>query len=113
MTWRPYLPEPQPAFKWDPNDPEPVPLAVLRDTRDLCARFRTPHPAGITARASDAAEDTEHRSRRAGDTRAVHRCGTGEPAAGRRRDSCNACTSPSFGVRQRSRPLVMRPGETR
>ena len=50
MTWRPYLPEPQPAFKWDPNDPEPVPLAVLRYTRDLCARFRTPHPAGITAR---------------------------------------------------------------
>lgn len=50
MTWRPYLPEPQPAFNWDPNDPEPFPLAVLRDTRDLCARFRTPHPAGITAR---------------------------------------------------------------
>lgn len=23
MIWRPYLPDPRPACKWDPNDPEP------------------------------------------------------------------------------------------
>jgi Zincin-like metallopeptidase len=42
MNWRPFLPEPEPAFKWDPSDPEPVPLQVLRYTRDLCAKFRVP-----------------------------------------------------------------------
>jgi hypothetical protein len=25
MRWRPFLPEPEPAFKLNPNDPEPVP----------------------------------------------------------------------------------------
>ena len=42
MTWRPYLPEPYPAFKMDDNDPEPVPLEVLWATRALCANFRLP-----------------------------------------------------------------------
>jgi Zincin-like metallopeptidase len=42
MRWRPFLPEPEPAFKLNPSDPEPVPLQVLRDTRELCARFRVP-----------------------------------------------------------------------
>jgi hypothetical protein len=42
MSWRPFLPEPKPADKDYPTDPEPVPLQVLRDTRDLCARFRVP-----------------------------------------------------------------------
>jgi Zincin-like metallopeptidase len=42
MTWHPYLPEPERADKMDSDDPEPVPLAVLRDTRDLCANFRVP-----------------------------------------------------------------------
>jgi Zincin-like metallopeptidase len=40
--WRPYLPEPRPAEKWDPADPEPVPLSALRDLRALCAGFRIP-----------------------------------------------------------------------
>jgi hypothetical protein len=39
--WRPYLPEPSPAFV-EPGDPEPVPLAVLREARRLCAEFRVP-----------------------------------------------------------------------
>lgn len=42
MIWRPYLPEPRPAFKWDSGDTEPVPLGVLRDARALCAGFRVP-----------------------------------------------------------------------
>jgi hypothetical protein len=42
MIWRPYLPDPQPAFSLDPNDPEPVPIEVLRNARDLCANFRIP-----------------------------------------------------------------------
>jgi hypothetical protein len=42
MIWRPYLPEPRPAFKWNPQDPEPVPLTVLKRARDFCAKFRVP-----------------------------------------------------------------------
>jgi Zincin-like metallopeptidase len=42
LIWRPYLPEPRPAFKVNEGDPEPVPLEVLRDLRDLCANFRVP-----------------------------------------------------------------------
>ena len=42
MTWRPYLPEPRPASKWEPADAEPVPLEVLRVARELCGGFRTP-----------------------------------------------------------------------
>jgi hypothetical protein len=42
MPWHPYLPEPEPAWKMDPSDLEPVPLHVLRDLRDLCANFRIP-----------------------------------------------------------------------
>jgi hypothetical protein len=40
--WSPYLPEPQPAFVFDEDDPEPVELDVLRRLRDLCAGFRLP-----------------------------------------------------------------------
>ena len=39
--WRPYLPEPSPAVV-EPGEPEPVPLAVLREARRLCAAFRVP-----------------------------------------------------------------------
>jgi Zincin-like metallopeptidase len=42
MTWRPYLPEPRPAYRLNPSDPEPVPLEVLRYARSLCATFRVP-----------------------------------------------------------------------
>jgi hypothetical protein len=42
MTWRPDLPEPRPALVCEPGDPEPVPLEVLRQARDLCANFRLP-----------------------------------------------------------------------
>ena len=42
MTWRPYLPEPRPAVKFDDNDPEPVPPRVLWDARALCETFRLP-----------------------------------------------------------------------
>jgi Zincin-like metallopeptidase len=42
MIWRPYLPDPEPAFVIEPGDPEPVALKVLCRTRDLCASFRVP-----------------------------------------------------------------------
>jgi Zincin-like metallopeptidase len=42
MTWRPYLPDPRPAFKMNPDDPEPVALEVLQALRELCASFRVP-----------------------------------------------------------------------
>ena len=42
MSWRPFLPEPRPAYKDDPRDPEPVPLQAVRAARDLCAGFRIP-----------------------------------------------------------------------
>src|SRR5437870_3906453 len=42
MTWRPYLPEPEPSEGLEPNDPEPVPLDVVERARDLCANFRVP-----------------------------------------------------------------------
>lgn len=42
VIWRPYLPEPRPAFKLDAAEPEPVPLDALRDARRLCANFRLP-----------------------------------------------------------------------
>ena len=42
VTWHPYLPEPQPAFRFDQDDPEPVELEVLRELRDCCAMFPRP-----------------------------------------------------------------------
>ena len=42
MTWRPFLPEPLPAFNLGENDPEPVPLDALRTARELCRGFGRP-----------------------------------------------------------------------
>jgi antirestriction protein ArdC len=42
VIWRPYLPEPRPAFKAYVNDPEPVPLESLWAARYLCGLFRVP-----------------------------------------------------------------------
>jgi antirestriction protein ArdC len=41
LSWRPDLPEPQPAYV-EPGEPDPVSLEALRDLRDLCAAFTVP-----------------------------------------------------------------------
>jgi antirestriction protein ArdC len=42
VSWRPFLPDPEPAYKDNADDPEPVPLPVLRAARELCAGFHVP-----------------------------------------------------------------------
>jgi hypothetical protein len=41
MTWRPYLPEPEPALV-EPGEQQPVSLEALRYAREVCACFRVP-----------------------------------------------------------------------
>src|SRR5690349_21008058 len=46
--WRPYLPEPRPAYRFndEADNPEPVDLDVLCELRELCANFAVP-PRGF------------------------------------------------------------------